>query len=186
MTRRKRNDSMAIDNRTTADILLDALTYGKTEVVVSDVNSDSNAAHNMIVRLKSHKVTTAGWRYYQRSTPERKTVVIVMSPRCQDPAPPTHVNAKKKAQPKPKPEPQKKSLLAEWVLTNLCSSRMLHISVVPYQDIKTLKGVSNYEAYMTDKVSKALKRADVRVMVREVHYPNLLVPKAYNATLVFL
>ena len=168
-----------------SEILLDALTYSRTEVVVSDLDADNYMVAKLIDRLRRHRATNDEWRFYMRSD-GGQTKAIVMSPRCTDPEPPTHVNAKKKAQPKPKPEPQKKSLLAEWVLTNLCSSRMLHISVVPYQDIKTLKGVSNYEAYMTDKVSKALKRADVRVMVREVHYPNLLVPKAYNATLVFL
>ena len=97
----------------------------------------------------------------------------------------TETGAKKKVQPKPKPEPQKKSLLAEWVLTNLCSSRMLHISVVPAQDIDRLHGISNYETYMTDKVREQLGRDDVRVMVREADKDPTMHARAYNARLVF-
>ena len=155
------------DKRGVPEILLDALTYGRTEVVVSEMNSDSYMANKMLDRLRRHKAVTDAWRFYTRSM-DGQTKVIVMSPRCTDPEPPTHVNAKKKAQPKPKPEPQKKSLLAEWVLTNLCSSRMLHISVVPAEDIQRLHGVSNYETYMTDKAREFMGRDDVRVMVREV------------------
>ena len=177
---------MATDNRTTADILLDALTYGKTEVVVSDVNSDSNAAHNLIVRLKSHKVTTENWRYYQRSTPERKTVVIVMSPRCQDPAPPmrqaTTAAKEKKKQSEAEPE---QNGLAEWVLKNICNPAMLHISVVPAEDIKRLHGVSNYETYMTEKARQRMNRQDIRVMVREVTKDQTSKQKAYNARIIF-
>lgn len=177
---------MATDNRTTADILLDALTYGKTEVVVSDVNSDSNAAHNLIVRLKSHKITNGSWRYYQRSTPERKTVVIVMSPRCQDPAPPmrqaTTAAKEKKKQSEAEPE---QNGLAEWVLKNICNPAMLHISVVPAEDIKRLHGVSNYETYMTEKARQRMNRQDIRVMVREVTKDQTSKRKAYNARIIF-
>lgn len=173
-----------IDERDVPDILLDALTYGRTEVVVSEMNSDSYMASKMIDRLKRHKAVTAAWRFYARSM-NGQTKVIVMSPRCKDPEPPSHVNAKKKVQPKPKQEPQKKSLLAEWVLTNLCSSRMLHISVVPAQDIDRLHGISNYETYMTDKVRETLGRDDVRVMVREVGKDQTSHSRAYNARVIF-
>ena len=164
---------------------LDALTNGRTDVIVSDINSDSAAAQRMIQRLKNHKATDDRWRYYQRSTPDRETVVVVMSPRCKDPAPPTYANLRKKPKEQPKPEPQKKSLLAEWVLTNLCSSRMLHISVVPAQDIDRLHGISNYETYMTDKVREAMGRDDVRVMVREADKDPTMHARAYNARVIF-
>ena len=104
-----------IDDRDVPDILLDALTYGRTEVVVSEMDSDSYMANKMLDSLKKHKAVTDAWRFYTISM-DGQTKVIVMSPRCTDPEPPSHVNSKKKAQPKPKPEPQKKSLLAEWVL----------------------------------------------------------------------
>lgn len=175
-----------IDERDVPDILLDALTYGRTDVVVSDMDSDVYMANKMLDRLRRHKVTNDEWRFYTRSE-GGQTRVIVMSPRCKDPAPPTYANAKRRQAARAEQnKPREKSLLAEWVLDNLISDAMKNISVVPYQDIKTLKGVSNYEAYMTDKVSKALHRNDVRVMVREVHYHGCLVPKAYNATLIFL
>ena len=173
-----------VDSRGVPEILLDALTYGRTEVVVSEMNSDSYMASKMLDRLRRHKAVTDAWRFYVRSM-DGQTKVIVMSPRCTDPEPPSHVNATKKAQLKPKPEPQKKSLLAEWVLTNLCSSRMLHISVVPAQDIDRLHGISNYETYMTDKVREQLGRDDVRVMVREADKDPTMHARAYNARLVF-
>lgn len=168
------------------EVLLDALTFGRTEVVVSDLDADNYMAAKLIDKLRRHRATNDEWRFYMRSD-GGQTKVIVMSPRCKDPAPPTHANAKRRqAARAEQKKPAEKSLLAEWVLDNLISDAMKNISVVPYQDIKTLKGVSNYEAYMTDKVSKALHRNDVRVMVREVHYHGCLVPKAYNATLIFL
>lgn len=175
-----------IDERDVPDILLDALTYGRTDVVVSDMDSDVYMANKMLDRLRRHKVTNDEWRFYTRSE-GGQTRVIVMSPRCKDPAPPTYANLRKqkKVQPKPKPEPQKKSLLSEWVLTNLCSSRMLHISVVPAQDIQRLKGISNYETYMTEKVREQLGRDDVRVMVREVEKDPTMHARAYNARLIF-
>lgn len=176
---------MGKDERTTAEILLDALTNGRTDVIVSDINSDSAAAQRMIQRLKNHKATDDRWRFYQRSTPDRETVVVVMSPACKDPAPPTYANLRKQKKEQPKPEPQKKSLLAEWVLTNLCSSRMLHISVVPAQDIDRLHGISNYETYMTDKVREQLGRDDVRVMVREADKDQTSHSRAYNARVIF-
>ena len=172
------------DKRGVPEILLDALTYGRTEVVVSEMNSDSYMASKMLDRLRRHKAVTDAWRFYVRSM-DGQTKVIVMSPRCTDPEPPSHVNAKKKAQLKPKPEPQKKSLLAEWVLTNLCSSRMLHISVVPAQDIDRLHGISNYETYMTEKVRETLGRDDVRVMVREADKDQTSHSRAYNARVIF-
>lgn len=178
---------MATDNRTTADILLDALTYGKTEVVVSDVNSDSNAAHNLIVRLKSHKITNGSWRYYQRSTPERKTVVIVMSPRCQDPAPPMRQAdiAAGKTKRKRGSTETKKDGLAEWVLKNLTDPAKRNISVVPAEDIQRLHGACYYETYMTKKVQEQLGREDVRVMVREVKKDPTSKRRAYNARVIF-
>lgn len=173
-----------IDERDVPDILLDALTYGRTDVVVSDMDSDVYMANKMLDRLRRHKVTNDEWRFYTRSE-GGQTKVIVMSPRCKDPAPPTYANLRKQKKEQPKPEPQKKSLLAEWVLTNLCSSRMLHISVVPAEDIDRLHGISNYETYMTDKVRELLGRDDVRVMVREVDKDQTSHSRAYNARLVF-
>lgn len=173
-----------IDERDVPDILLDALTYGRTDVVVSDMDSDVYMANKMLDRLRRHKVTNDEWRFYTRSE-GGQTKVIVMSPRCKDPAPPTYANLRKQKKEQPKPEPQKKSLLAEWVLTNLCSSRMLHISVVPAQDIDRLHGISNYETYMTDKVREKLGRDDVRVMVREADKDQTSHSRAYNARLVF-
>ena len=173
-----------IDERDVPDILLDALTYGRTDVVVSDMDSDVYMANKMLDRLRRHKVTNDEWRFYTRSE-GGQTKVIVMSPRCKDPAPPTYANLRKKPKEQPKPEPQKKSLLAEWVLTNLCSSRMLHISVVPAQDIDRLHGISNYETYMTDKVREQLGRDDVRVMVREADKDQTSHSRAYNARVIF-
>lgn len=104
--------------------------------------------------------------------------------RCKDPAPPTHANAKKpKVQQKPAPE--KKSLLAEWVLKNLCDPYMNHITAVPEEDIQRLKGISNYETYMTAKVRERMHRNDVRVMVREVELEYAAHCKGYNARLIF-
>jgi len=173
-----------IDERDVPDILLDALTYGRTDVVVSDMDSDVYMANKMLDRLRRHKVTNDEWRFYTRSE-GGQTKVIVMSPRCKDPAPPTYANLRKQKKEQPKPEPQKKSLLAEWVLTNLCSSRMLHISVVPAEDIDRLHGISNYETYMTDKVRETLGRDDVRVMVREADKDQTSHSRAYNARVVF-
>ena len=172
------------DKRGVPEILLDALTYGRTEVVVSEMNSDSYMASKMLDRLRRHKAVTDAWRFYTRSE-GGQTKVIVMSPRCKDPAPPTYANLRKQKKEQPKPEPQKKSLLSEWVLTNLCSSRMLHISVVPAQDIDRLHGISNYETYMTDKVRETLGRDDVRVMVREADKDPTMHAKAYNARVIF-
>lgn len=172
-----------IDERSVPDILLDALTYGKTEVVVSDMDSDGYMSNKLIDRLRRHKATNDSWRYYARSE-GGSTRVIVMSPRCTDPPPPTHANARKKPAEKPKPEPEK-TLLAEWVLKNLCDPHMEHITVVPEADIKRLQGVSNYETYMTEKVRERLGRDDVRVMVREVELEYVSECKGYNARLIF-
>ena len=172
-----------IDERDVPDILLDALTYGRTEVVVSDMDADVYMANKMIDRLRRHKATNDSWRFYSRSE-GGSTRVIVMSPRCHDPAPPTHANAKKpKVQQKPAPE--KKPLLAEWVLKNLCDPYMNHITAVPEEDIQRLKGISNYETYMTAKVRERLHRDDVRVMVREVELEYVSHCKGYNARLIF-
>ena len=80
-----------IDERDVPDILLDALTYGRTDVVVSDMDSDVYMANKMLDRLRRHKVTNDEWRFYTRSE-GGQTRVIVMSPRCKDPAPPTYAN----------------------------------------------------------------------------------------------
>ena len=102
-----------IDERDVPDILLDALTYGRTDVVVSDMDSDVYMANKMIDRLRRHKVTNDEWRFYSRSE-GGQTRVIVMSPRCKDPAPPTYANLRKPKKEQPKPVEQQ-SLLAEWV-----------------------------------------------------------------------
>ena len=163
-----------------SEVLLDALTFGRTEVVVSDLDADNYMAAKLIDKLRRHRITNDEWRFYMRSD-GGQTKVIVMSPRCKDPAPPTHANAKRRQAARAEQnKPREKSLLAEWVLTNLCSSHMLHISVVPKQDIQRLKGVPNYETYMTQQVRQAMHRDDVRVMVRE---PNT---NEFNATLIFL
>jgi len=178
---------MATDNRTTAEILLDALTNGRTDVVVSDINSDSAAAQRMIQRLKNHKATDDQWRFYQRSTPDRETAVVVMSPRCKDPAPPTRQADKAAAQTKRKrgSTEAKKDGLAEWVLAYLIDPAKLHISVVPAEDIQRLHGASYYETYMTKKVQEQLGREDVRVMVREVKKDPTSKRRAYNARVIF-
>lgn len=173
-----------IDERDVPDILLDALTYGKTEVVVSDMDADVYMANKMIDRLRRHKATNDSWRFYSRSE-GGSTRVIVMSPRCTDPAPPTHANARKKpVQEKPKPV-REETPLAEWVLKNLCDPHMDHITVVPEADIKRLQGVSNYETYMTAKVREWMGRNDVRVMVRGVELEYVSECKGYNARLIF-
>ena len=178
---------MATDNRTTAEILLDALTNGRTDVIVSDVNSDSAAAQRMIQRLKNHKATDDLWRYYQRSTPDRETVVVVMSPACKDPAPPTRQADKAAGKTKRKrgSTEAKKDGLAEWVLKNLTDPAKRNISVVPAEDIQRLHGASYYETYMTKKVQEQLGREDVRVMVREVKKDPTSKRKAYNARVIF-
>lgn len=178
---------MATDNRTTAEILLDALTNGRTDVIVSDINSDSAAAQNVIQRLKNHKATNEQWRYYQRTTPDRKTIVVVMSPRCKDPAPPTRQADKAATESKKsrKRSEAKNDGLAEWVLTYLTDPAKLHISVVPAEDIQRLHGVSYYETYMTKKVQEQLGREDVRVMVREVKKDPTSKRRAYNARVIF-
>ena len=107
-----------------------------------------------------------------------------MSPRCKDPAPPTYANLRKPKKEQPKPV-EKQSLLAEWVLKNLLDPHMEHITVVPEEDIKRLKGISNYETYMTAKVRERLNRDDVRVMVREVELEYVSHCKGYNARLIF-
>lgn len=177
---------MGKDERTIAEILLDALTNGRTDVIVSDINSDSAAAQRMIQRLKNHKATDDQWRYYQRSTPDRETVVVVMSPACKDPAPPTRqadaAARERRKQNETKPE---QNGLAEWVLKNICNPAMLHISVVPAKDIKRLHGVSNYETYMTEKARQRMNRQDIRVMVREVTKDQTSKRKAYNARIIF-
>ena len=120
---------MATDNRTTAEILLDALTNGRTDVIVSDVNSDSTAAQNVIQRLKNHKATNEQWRYYQRTTPDRKTIVVVMSPRCKDPAPPTRQADKEAGKTKRKGSAEAKNDgLAEWSEESDGSSKAAHFS----------------------------------------------------------
>ena len=178
---------MGKDERTTAEILLDALTNGRTDVIVSDVNSDSTAAQHMIQRLKNHKATDDQWRYYQRSTPDRETVVVVMSPACKDPAPPTRQADKAAGKTKRKrgSTETKKDGLAEWVLAYLVDPAKLHISVVPAEDIQRLHGVSYYETYMTKKVQEQLGREDVRVLVREVKKDPTSKRKAYNARVIF-
>lgn len=178
---------MGKDERTTAEILLDALTNGRTDVIVSDVNSDSTAAQHMIQRLKNHKATDDQWRFYQRSTPDRETVVVVMSPACKDPAPPTRQADKAAGKTKRKrgSAEAKKDGLAEWVLKNLTDPAKLHISVVPAEDIQRLHGPSYYETYMTKKVQEQLGREDVRVMVREVKKDPTSKRKAYNARVIF-
>lgn len=172
-----------IDERDVPDILLDALTYGRTDVVVSDMDSDVYMANKMLDRLRRHKVTNDEWRFYTRSE-GGQTRVIVMSPRCKDPAPPTYANLRKPKKEQPKPV-EKQSLLAEWVLKNLLDPHMEHITVVPEEDIKRLQGVSNYETYMTAKVRERLHRNDVRVMVREVELEYASHCKGYNARLIF-
>lgn len=172
-----------IDERDVPDILLDALTYGRTDVVVSDMDSDVYMANKMLDRLRRHKVTNDEWRFYTRSE-GGQTRVIVMSPRCKDPAPPTYANLRKPKKEQPKPV-EKQSLLAEWVLKNLLDPHMEHITVVPEEDIKRLHGVSNYETYMTAKVRERLRRDDVRVMVREVELEYVSHCKGYNARLIF-
>lgn len=172
-----------IDERDVPDILLDALTYGRTDVVVSDMDSDVYMANKMLDRLRRHKATNDSWRFYTRSE-GGQTRVIVMSPRCKDPAPPTYANLRKPKKEQPKPV-EKQSLLAEWVLKNLLDPHMEHITVVPEEDIKRLKGVSNYETYMTAKVRERMHRDDVRVMVREVELEYVSHCKGYNARLIF-
>lgn len=172
-----------IDDRDVPDILLDALTYGRTDVVVSDMDSDVYMANKMLDRLRRHKVTNDEWRFYTRSE-GGQTRVIVMSPRCKDPAPPTYANLRKPKKEQPKPV-EKQSLLAEWVLKNLLDPHMEHITVVPEEDIKRLQGVSNYETYMTAKVRERMHRNDVRVMVREVELEYASHCKGYNARLIF-
>lgn len=172
-----------IDERDVPDILLDALTYGRTDVVVSDMDSDVYMANKMLDRLRRHKVTNDEWRFYTRSE-GGQTRVIVMSPRCKDPAPPTYANLRKPKKEQPKPAEQK-APLAEWVLKNLLDPHMEHITVVPEEDIKRLKGVSNYETYMTAKVRERMRRDDVRVMVREVKLEYVSHCKGYNARLIF-
>lgn len=177
---------MGKDERTTAEILLDALTNGRTDVIVSDVNSDSTAAQHMIQRLKNHKATDDQWRYYQRSTPDRETVVVVMSPACKDPAPPMRqADAAARERRKQNETKPNQDGLAEWVLAYLIDPAKLHISVVPAEDIQRLHGVSYYETYMTDKVREAMGRDDVRVMVREVEKDPTMHARAYNARLIF-
>lgn len=177
-----------VDPRETAEILLDALTDGRTDVIVSDINSDSQAAHNLITKLKANRAVNGDerWRFYQRSIPGKQTVVTIMSPRCKDPAPPTRQalawEKKKKEQ---EAQQQKKDHLAEWVLKNLIDPAKLHISVVPAEDIKRLKSASNYETYMTKKVREAMGREDIRVMVREVTKDPGSRRKAYNARIIF-
>ena len=172
-----------IDERDVPDILLDALTYGRTEVVVSDMDADVYMANKMLDRLRRHKVTNDEWRFYTRSE-GGQTRVIVMSPRCKDPAPPTYANLRKPKKEQPKPAKQK-ALLAEWVRKNLLDPHREHITVVPEEDIKRLQGVSNYETYMTAKVRERMHRNDVRVMVREVELEYVSHCKGYNARLIF-
>ena len=172
-----------IDERDVPDILLDALTYGRTDVVVSDMDSDVYMANKMLDRLRWLKLSNDEWRFYTRSE-GGQTRVIVMSPRCKDPAPPTYANLRKPKKEQPKPAEQK-ALLAEWVLKNLLDPHMEHITVVPEEDIKRLQGVSNYETYMTAKVRERLHRDDVRVMVREVELEYVSHCKGYNARLIF-
>ena len=100
-----------IDERDVPDILLDALTYGRTDVVVSDMDSDVYMANKMIDRLRRHKATNDSWRFYSRSE-GGQTRVIVMSPRCQDPAPPTYANLRKPKKEQPKVE-QRKTIMIE-------------------------------------------------------------------------
>ena len=175
-----------IDERDVPDILLDALTYGRTDVVVSDMDSDVYMANKMLDRLRRHKATNDSWRFYTRSE-GGQTRVIVMSPRCKDPAPPTRQADKEagKAKRKRGSTETKKDGLAEWVLKNLTDPSKRNISVVPAEDIQRLHGASYYETYMTKKVQEQLGREDVRVMVREVKKDPTSKRRAYNARVIF-
>ena len=168
----------------TREIVIAALEHQRVDVIVSHMPGDGERARKLAAKLRGSNLTNSSWRYYQRSDhTDNLTKVIVMSPLCHDPEPPMdNWNEKKKRfdpPPKPEPVPQTDGL-HEWVLHNLTSTGMLHISVVPKQDIQRLKGVPNYETYMTQQVRHAMHRDDVRVMVRE---PN---EGEYNATLIFL
>lgn len=164
-----------------SEILLEAAANGRTEVIASHDPGDMVAANTLIGKLKSHPVVTNEWRFFQRTDHRQEiTKVIIMSPACKDPTPPIEQWSAKRKQERIKPEKQSGDRLHSWVLKNLTDPYMLHISVVPAEDIKRLNSVSKYETYMTAKAREALGREDVRVMVREV------AKGAYNARLMFI
>lgn len=78
----------------------------------------------------------------------------------------------------------------EWIIYNLISSSMLHISVVPGLDIKYSGGISKYETIMTHIVQQRMGRDDVRVLVQKVPDEKGIKYFSkwgnYNARLIFL
>lgn len=66
------------------EVLLDALTFGRTEVVVSDLDADNYMAAKLIDKLRRHRATNDEWRFYMRSD-GGQTKVIVLSSRGGNP-----------------------------------------------------------------------------------------------------
>lgn len=154
------------------------------------VEGDSADAQSLIERLRKYrsyvgtsrikrKVIGPGWRTNKRKIGWQKYRVYLFSPDSTDMPPELYP-------PKPKPKEQRQKRVKyfpDWVIDNLASQSMNHITVIPYEDFKRLGSKSVCERVLIHLVQKRMKREDVRVIVTQVKGGR---KPWYNARLIFL
>ena len=173
--------------------LMKALKDGKSVLTVKGVDNIENVRRRMIDRVGKD----GGWRFYARKTEKMdESRIYIFSPACDDPEPARNWNGPHKLSSKESRKIQEaeqirqasrnKNEVSRWILRNLVDPAMLHITVVPYDDIRKLGSVGKFETYMTAEVRRIMGRDDVRVMVLEAEKDHCSKIPAYNARLVFL
>lgn len=171
------------------EALLEASLHGRSIYTVQGLNSAENVRRRLAARVGTEEET--GWRLYVRRTEkEDESLIYIFSPACDDPEPARNWNGPHKHSSKEsrkikeaeqiRQARRNKNEVSRWILRNLVDPAMLHITVVPYDDIRKLGSVGKFETYMTALVRQAMDRDDVRVMVLQPSQGE------YNARLVFL
>ena len=145
--------------------------------------ADEDAARQVCGRLRKNRLIGADWRIYQRKKLDDTVDIYVFSPLCSDPEPPTFKKPIVVARKTPKRE---NNGLHVYVLEYLCDQSKHYKAVVPMEDVKRLKSVSNYETYISQKVRERMSRNDVRVMLKFLKSDGAGAVDCYIAETIFL
>ncbi len=156
---------------------------------VRTLDGDTNDAQSLMDKVKTYrtyvdnsrvkkKIVDPTWRISKRKYGSTHYKVYLFTPDSTDMPPMVHPPKKE-----PKEEEKRPQIIHDWVIDNLTSQSMNHISVLPKEDFDKTGSKYACEQVLIHLVQMRMQRTDVRVIVTRVKGGK---KAQYNARLIFL
>lgn len=156
---------------------------------VRALDGDTNDAQSLIDKVKTYrtyvdnsrvkkKIVDPRWRISKRKYGSTHYKVYLFTPDSTEMPPMVHPPKKE-----PKEEKKRPQIISDWVIDNLVSHSMNHISVLPKEDLDRTGSIYACEQILIHLVQMRMQRTDVRVIVTRVKGGR---KPQYNARLIWL